>query len=49
MDAVILYFNSPKTLGEIVAVRNLFGVLPLYVIIFKLTVWIKNRDLSYEE
>lgn len=49
LDMFLAHFLSPMELGEIRAVRGLFGILPLYVIVFKITVWVKNRDLSDEE
>lgn len=51
MDFLLVFFSlaSPMLVGEIVAVRGIVGVLPLYVIIFKLTIWFKNKDLCYEE
>lgn len=49
VDFLLSAHLSPMELGEIRAVRGLLGILPLYVIVFKITVWVKNRDLSDEE
>ena len=49
MDLLLARELSPMGLASMRSVRSLFGVLPLYVVIFKITVWIKNRDLSNEE
>ena len=51
LDVLLIYFSAvtPMEIGGLSAVRGVLGVLPLYVILFKLTIWIKNRELRYEE
>ena len=51
IDFLLVFLGNvtPLSVSEIGAVRGLIGILPLYVIIFKLTIWFKNKDLCYEE
>ncbi len=51
MDVILVYFAllEPMGVAEFSAVRGVVGILPLYVILFKINVWVQNRSLSYEE
>ncbi len=51
MDVLLVYFTllEPMGVAEFSAVRGVLGVLPLYVILFKINIWAQNRNLSYEE
>lgn len=51
LDVLLIYFSAvtPMEIGGLSAVRGVVGILPLYVILFKINVWVQNRSLSYEE
>lgn len=49
MDCLLVRYLSPMDVAEFGAVRGMVGVLPLYVMILKFTIIVKNRELRYEE
>lgn len=51
LDVLLIYFSAvtPMEIGGLSAVRGVVGILPLYVILFKINVWVQNRSLRYEE